>query len=221
MILPLRTASNPSQFNKSTTLKYAIGTAESISPSRRYRNPHTSIPRRGTSSCLYVKVFSYALLILDSTSAPLSFTTSSSYSTKDGGLSSSSATDQQSPRRNSASSPSNGDDPLGNLLSSATTAANAFGSWFTNTANAAKERAPEFIEKTKTMSKDMYSRTKTLTLEAYDKASDAAKKASDAVEGFVEKQINERGRPSAETTEAAENMPSDPNSPQREVPLAE
>ena len=71
------------------------------------------------------------------------------------------------------------------------------------------------------MSKDMYSRTKTLTLEAYDKASDAAKKASDAVEGFVEKQLNEKGGPNTEVTGATENMPSEPSAPRREIPLAE
>ena len=69
------------------------------------------------------------------------------------------------------------------------------------------------------MSKDMYSRTKTLTLEAYDKASDAAKKATDAVEGFVEKQLQERGQGNSST--ATENLPAEPSNGQREVPLAE
>ena len=156
---------------------------------------------------------------LDSSTAPLSFTTSSSYSNKETSAASSPNLDQQSPRRGSASGGVNSDDPLGNLLSSASSAANAFGSWFANTANAAKERAPEFIEKTKTMSKDMYSRTKTLTLEAYDKASDAAKKASDAVEGFVEKQLEKGGNSDTPTT--TENLPGGQSNEQREIPLAE
>jgi len=135
--------------------------------------------------------------------------------------SSSPSNDQQSPRRGSASRKPNVDDPLENLLSSASSAANAFGSWFANTANAAKERAPEFIEKTKTISKDMYSRTKTLTLEAYDKASDAARKATDAVEGFVEKQLQEKGKGTSDSPSATENVPTPQPSGQQEIPLAE
>ena len=69
------------------------------------------------------------------------------------------------------------------------------------------------------MSKDMYSRTKTLTLEAYDKASDAAKKATDAVEGFVEKQLQEKGRGAADVPTTSENLPNSSN--ERDLPLAE
>lgn len=71
------------------------------------------------------------------------------------------------------------------------------------------------------MSKDMYSRTKTLTLEAYDKASDAAKKAADTVEVFVEKQMQERGMGNSGSPSASENVPNAKPTEQNEVPLAE
>jgi hypothetical protein len=75
-------------------------------------------------------------------------------------------------------------DSFSSLISDATGAASAFGSWFVKTAN---EKAPEIVEK----SKVAFVRTKTATLEAYDKASEAAKKASGALEEFIEKQMGD------------------------------
>jgi hypothetical protein len=119
------------------------------------------------------------------------------------------------------------DAPLGNLLTSASSAATALGSWFSAKTNEAKERAPELIEKTKVLSKDVFNRTKTLTLEAYDKASDAAKKAGTAVEGFVEKTMQEHGfvaagegNQDALITSPSSN-PEGPSVPKRDIPLAE
>jgi hypothetical protein len=82
------------------------------------------------------------------------------------------------------------EDPIGSLISGATGAATAFGNWFTTTA---KEKAPDLYEKTAKISQDVFSKTKVVAGEALEKTVTYTKKASFAVEQFVEKQLEEHG----------------------------
>lgn len=116
-------------------------------------------------------------------------------------------------------SPSTGfskDDPLGSLISGATGAATAFGSWFRATA---KEKAPDLYEKGSVA----LSKTKVVATGALQKTVTYTKKASMAVEEFVEKQLEEHGViPKREGQDAPPQDPSlPPGQPIREVPLAE
>ena len=79
---------------------------------------------------------------------------------------------------------------IGSLFTGASEAASAFGNWFSATA---KEKAPDLYEKTSKISQDVYAKTKNAATEAYEKTAVLTKKASFAVEQFVEKQMEERG----------------------------
>ncbi len=50
----------------------------------------------------------------------------------------------------------------------------------------ANDKAPDIVEKTKIA----ISKTRTVTLDAYGKATDVAKKATGAIEEFIEKQMH-------------------------------
>ena len=78
------------------------------------------------------------------------------------------------------------DDPLKSFVADASMAAKSFGSWFTATVN---EKAPGLIEKTQKISQDVYSKTKVVAADAYDKASTGLKRATTAVEGFIDQQM--------------------------------
>lgn len=81
------------------------------------------------------------------------------------------------------------DDSFGSLVMEATTAAKSFGSWFKATVN---EKAPGLLEKTQQFSQDVFNSSKLVASAAYDKASSTAKRASNIMEDFVDKQ---RGDP--------------------------
>ena len=108
------------------------------------------------------------------------------------------------------------DDPLGSLISGATGAATAFGSWFKATA---KEKAPDLYEKGSVA----LSKTKVLATGALQNTVTYTKKASMAVEEFVEKKLEEHGViPKRQGQDGPQQDPSSPpGQPVGEVPLAE
>lgn len=71
----------------------------------------------------------------------------------------------------------------------------------------ANDKAPDIAEKTKAA----FVRTKTVTLEAIDKASDAAKKATGAIEEFIEKQMVPIGEQTAVPTEPSDHKETAPD----------
>ena len=85
---------------------------------------------------------------------------------------------------------SNASPSLSSLIANASSAASAFGNWFTSTA---REKAPDLYDKTSRLSQDVYEKTKIVASDALEKTVVLTKKASFAVEQFVEKQLEDQG----------------------------
>ena len=110
------------------------------------------------------------------------------------------------------------DDTFGSLITGATGAASALGSWFTSKAKAAQDKAPELFEKTSKMSQDVFTKTKTAATGAFEKTAVFAKQASMAVEQFVEQKLEQHGVVAAK--EGDQEPPRQPV-PDEKSPLAE
>ena len=118
----------------------------------------------------------------------------------------------QSVDRDSTSNPM---PTFNSLISNASNVATSFGNWFAATA---KEKAPDLYEKTSKISQDVYEKTKVAATEALEKTVVLTKKASFAVEQFVEKQLEERG---VGQRKDEPNLNAGDDAPDNSKPLAE